>query len=151
MTWVESFGMLLGRILIASYFLISGVTKIASFESSLFVYQRQDVPYPVMFLYVSTLLLIIGAFFVMLGYRTRIGALLLMLALLPTTFYFHNFWSHQEDDLFFQAVFFFKDIAIIGGLLYVISRGAGLCSVDALRSHRKAEKEKIESKILNDK
>lgn len=143
MTWLESFGMLLGRILIASYFLISGVTKVASFESSLALYQQQDIPYPTLILYVSTLLLIFGGIFVLLGYKTRLGAFLLILALLPATFLFHNFWDHQGDDLVFEAVFFFKDVAIVGGLLYVLSRGGGLCSVDALRKLKKTKKESL--------
>lgn len=148
MTWIESFGMLLGRILIASYFLVSGLTKVTSFESSLLLYQQQDVPYPALVLYISTLLLIAGGIFVFLGYKTRLGAFLLMLALLPSTFIFHNFWGDQEGDLIFQAVFFFKDIAIVGGLFYVISRGGGLCSIDGIRKHRKAKQDEI--KVLND-
>ena len=144
MTWLESFGMLLGRILIASYFLVSGVTKVSSFESSLLLYQQQGVPYAALVLYLSTILLIFGSVFVLLGYRTRVGALFLITALLPITFVFHNFWEYQDDDLIFQAAFFFKDIAIVGGLLYVLSRGGGLCSIDALRKFKKSKKETIE-------
>lgn len=141
MTWIESFGMLLGRILMASYFLISGVTKVSNFETSLALYQQQEIPYPGILLYFSTLLLFIGGVLVLIGYRTRLGALILIAALLPTTFVFHNFWSQDKNFLDFGTLFFFKDIAIAGGLLYVISRGAGLCSVDAIRKRRKAKNE----------
>jgi len=119
MTWIESFGMLLGRILIASYFMISGVAKMAHCEVSLSLYQ--EYPYPMMFLYASTLFLILGSFSVFLGYKTRLGGFLLLLAVLPTV-----------DVLV-------RDFAIIGGLLFVISRGGGLCSFDAMSRSRKEE------------
>lgn len=139
MTWLESLGMLIGRLCIASYFLLSGVSKISSFSDSLQIYEKHLIPYPGVVLYLTAALLLAGALMVLIGYRTRIGALFLLIALLPTTFIFHNFWSQEGDALIFRAVFFFKDIAISGGLLYVVSRGAGLCSLDAVRKSRKAK------------
>lgn len=139
MTWLESFGMLIGRLFIASYFFLAGASKLSSFSESLTLYEKHSIPYPAFFLYLSAALLIFGAIMVLIGYRTRIGALFLILALLPTTFIFHNFWSQEGDALIFRAVFFFKDIAISGGLLYILSRGAGLCSLDAVRKRRSAK------------
>ncbi|CRX37838.1 DoxX family protein [Estrella lausannensis] len=139
MTWLESFGMLIGRLFIASYFLLAGTSKLSSFKESLLLYEKHSIPYPALFLNLSAALLIMGAIGVLVGYRTRISALFLILALLPTTFIFHNFWSQEGDALIFSAVFFFKDIAITGGLLYVLSRGAGLCSIDAIRKRRIAK------------
>lgn len=141
MTWIESFGMLLGRLLMASYFLISSITKVSNFESTLAVYQQLDVPYPSLFLYFSTLLLIIGAIFIAFGYRTRLGAFILILALMPATYMFHHFWTQEGDALLQSFDIFFKDVAIVGGLLYIISRGPGLCSVDALRKRKKIKQE----------
>lgn len=140
MTWLESFGMLIGRLFIAAYFFLSGTSKLSSFNESLLLYEKHFIPYPAFFLYLTAAFLILGAFMVLFGYRTRIGALLLLLGLLPTAFIFHNFWSQEGDALIFRAVFFFKDIAISGGLLYVLSRGAGLCSIDAIRKKQKVQK-----------
>ena len=51
------------------------------------------------------------------------------------TFVFHNFWAMPADQAMMQQLMFFKNIAVVGGLLTLAAHGAGAWSVDAKRSN----------------
>jgi len=65
---------------------------------------------------------------VLLGYKTRIGALMLIVFTLVTAFGFHPFWVEGEYTTFM------KELAMIGGLLIVASVGQGALSLDAAKT-----------------
>ena len=79
------------------------------------------------------LLAFIGAASVLLGYRARLGAWLLILFLMPVTFVMHNFWAASEAMKPLQIGMFFRNLSIIGGLLYIAQYGGGAWSLDARR------------------
>lgn len=66
-----------------------------------------------------------GSVSLLLGYKVKIGALLLIVFLIPATLLFHNF---IVDAVQINA--FLKNLGLIGGLLMVIERGAGAVSLD---------------------
>jgi putative oxidoreductase len=76
---------------------------------------------------------IFGGLSILLGFQTRIGAWLLFLYLIPTSVVFHNFWALQGMEKMDAQAHFFKNVAIMGGLLFVATFGAGAYSVDAAR------------------
>ena len=61
------------------------------------------------------------------GYKTRIAASLLAVFVLTVTLIFH---SHHIIDDSMQLTIFLKNLAIIGGLLLIISNKPQICSVD---------------------
>ena len=61
------------------------------------------------------------------GYKTRIAASLLAVFVLTVTLIFH---SHHIIDDGMQLTIFLKNLAIIGGLLLIISNKSQICSVD---------------------
>ena len=61
------------------------------------------------------------------GYKTRIAASLLAVFVLTVTLIFH---SHHIIDDGMQLTIFLKNLAIIGGLLLIISNKPQICSVD---------------------
>lgn len=65
-----------------------------------------------------------GGLAVIIGFQTRIAALLLVLFTLGTAFIFHPFWVEGEWNSFW------KEISMIGGLLFVAAVGPGPLSVD---------------------
>ena len=71
------------------------------------------------FLYAAILLLVLGALTLLLGYRMRLGAILLLIYFVPMTFIVHDFWSDAPDTAEYrlQSILFMKNVAIIGGLL----------------------------------
>lgn len=82
-------------------------------------------------------LLVIGAIFLLIGYRARLAAVLLLLYWLPLTFIIHSFWNDPEDIRRVQSILFMNDIAIAGGLLLISIHGSGRWSVRRLLDSRR--------------
>ena len=58
-----------------------------------------------------------------------------MLFLVPVTFMMHKFWTVQDPMMMqMQMVMFMKNIAILGGAIFISQMGAGPLSLDARQS-----------------
>ena len=71
-----------------------------------------------------------GGLLLAIGYKTRWAALAIFLLIIPATLIFHAFWSATPENAMSQAINFQKNIAIMGGMLYVYFCGPGRFSVD---------------------
>jgi len=67
----------------------------------------------------------IGGLLVLLGVQIRLGAVLLILFLLPLTIVMHAFWMYEGANQEMQMLMFLKNISIIGGLLVLASSESG--------------------------
>ena len=78
-------------------------------------------------LYGAILLLLLGGLMVLLGYRMRLGAVLLLVYWVPLTFIVHDFWNVTEgtEEFRLQSLFFMKNLAIMGGLLLAATHTSG--------------------------
>jgi putative oxidoreductase len=80
----------------------------------------------------SGLIALAGGLSVALGYKTRIGAWLLVLFLIPITLIMHNFWAVTDPTMAgMQQAMFMKNVALLGGALVIAYFGAGPVSLDA--------------------
>lgn len=80
----------------------------------------------------SGMLALVGGLSVMLGFRTKIGAGVLLAFLVPVTLWMHDFWNVVDPPLrALQHAMFMKNTALIGGALLLAYFGAGPLSVDA--------------------
>ena len=79
------------------------------------------------FLYLAIVALILGALTILLGYRMRLGAILLLLYFVPMTFIVHDFWTEMPGTAEYrlQSILFMKNIAIMGGLLIAATHISG--------------------------
>jgi putative oxidoreductase len=68
---------------------------------------------------------VIGSLAIMLGWKTRIVAVLLAGFSLLTAIVFHHNFADQM-----QMIEFLKDVSIAGGLLLLVAKGAGPLSID---------------------
>jgi putative oxidoreductase len=68
---------------------------------------------------------VIGSLAIMLGWKTRIVAVLLAGFSLLTAIVFHHNFADQM-----QMIQFLKDVSIAGGLLLLVAKGAGPLSID---------------------
>jgi putative oxidoreductase len=110
-------------------FLSSGAMKIAAWSMIVGVAASKGLPLPAFSIGVAAAIEIIGALFLMSGFRARLAAFVLFLYLIPTTLIFHNFWAVQGVEHQMQMVNFMKNLAIMGGLLMVASKGPGPISI----------------------
>ena len=67
----------------------------------------------------------------LIGWRTRIAALGLAVFTVAASVFFHAFWAVPAEQAMMQQLMFFKNIAVVGGLLALAAFGAGGWSVDA--------------------
>ena len=95
------------------------------------------VPWPVVLVPLSGLIALLGGLSILLGFQIRIGAVLLMIFLIPVTLVMHNFWSVSDPmTLQIQKAMFMKNLAMCGGALVIGYFGADPLSLDALLSQR---------------
>ncbi len=125
-----SLALLLSRICLSSVFLIAGFDKIFNYSQITEMITAKNLPSPFL-LYVGAIVIeILFGAMLLLGCWTRTSALILCLFLIPTTYYFHDFWSATPEMAKFQTAMFLKNIAIIGGLIAILTTGAGRFSFD---------------------
>ncbi|ALA59017.1 DoxX family protein [Nitrospira moscoviensis] len=127
MTIQTSWLSLIGRILLAAIFLLSGINKIADPQGTQQYMASMGMTWLTGLFYVGAILVEVGGgLSLLLGYRARIGAWLLIAFMIPTTLIFHANLGDQN-----QMIHFLKNLSMIGGLLYVAVYGAGGLSMDA--------------------
>jgi len=133
--------MFLARLCLATIFIIAGINKFFAWDATASFMAAKGIPMAPFFLVIAALLEIICGICLVIGYQTRIAAGVLMLFLIPTTGIFHDFWNVLDPiarEL--QTVMFLKNLAIFGGLWYVLCFGSGKYSCDAgCCSHRNIE------------
>jgi putative oxidoreductase len=125
---------LTGRILLALLFLPAGLSKIGGFAGTAGYIASKGLPLPEVAAAIAIAIEIGGALALLAGFGTRLAALVLAVFTLVATFVFHNYWAMPADAQMMQQLMFFKNIAVVGGLLVLAAWGAGAWSVDARRT-----------------
>ena len=94
---------------------------------------QHGVPWPSLLVPVSGVIALVGGLSVLLGFKTRIGAGLLIIFLVPVTVMMHNFWA-STDPLthHIERAMFLKNLTMLGGALVISYFGADPLSLDAL-------------------
>jgi putative oxidoreductase len=83
----------------------------------------------------SGVLAFAGGLSILLGYRAKLGAWLIVLFLVPVTLMMHNFWAvHDPMMAQIHMGMFMKNMSMLGGALVISQFGAGPFSLDARRS-----------------
>lgn len=121
---------LIGRILLAAIFLVSGFDKIAGFQGLIGTIASKGLPVPEFFAAATIALELIAGAMLVAGWKVRWAALALAAFTLLLAFLFHNFWAVPEVQKVMQQIHFMKNMGIVGGLLYIAAFGAGRLSVD---------------------
>jgi len=125
---------LAGRLLLALMFLPAGIAKIGGFAGTVGFAASVGMPLPQLGVAIALVVEVLGGLALIVGFGTRWAALALALFTLVASFFFHNYWTLPADQQMMQQLMFFKNIAIVGGLLTVAAWGAGAWSVDGKRS-----------------
>ena len=130
---VKNFGPLAGRLLIAAIFILSGYGKIGGFEGTVAQIAGKGMPLPELAAAGAIAVELVGGILLVVGWHARLAATALFLFMIPTTLLFHNFWAFEAAQQTGQRIHFMKNLAIMGGILYVMAFGAGPLSVDERR------------------
>jgi putative oxidoreductase len=121
---------LVGRILIALLFVISGFGKISGFDGVAGYIASKGLPMPQVLAALTIALELGGGILLIVGYKVRWVAIAFFLWLIPTTFLFHKFWGIPAGEVQNQMNNFLKNVSIMGAMLYLVAFGPGRYSVD---------------------
>lgn len=141
----RSFLIFIGRLCIATIFILAGVSKFINFDQTAAYMASKGLTMIPLFLFGAAAIEILGGLSLVLGYRTRLGAAILLLFLIPTTIIFHDFWNLSGAEYSEQQINFLKNLAIFGGLLYVLNYGSGKLACDTFCKTKQREEIKIQS------
>jgi putative oxidoreductase len=131
---IENTANLIGRILVASLFLPAGVSKLMSFDGTVAYFTSLGMVIPSLMTIGVIAIEILGGLALILGYKTRIAAVVLALFTIGASIIGHAYWAAPADQAFVAKLLFYKNMAIVGGLLILAAVGAGQLSVDKAKS-----------------
>lgn len=135
---MKDFVDLLARVFISAIFIYEAYDSIAFAAGTKAKMTEYGITWQQDTLYIlAACLLVIGAVFMLIGYRARLAAGMLLAYWLPLTFIVHSFWNDPEDIRRVQSILFMNDIAIAGGLLMIAIHGSGRWSVRRLLDSRR--------------
>ena len=130
---VQGFLSVVARLIITAIFLSSAVmNKIPQFNNVAEMMAAKDVPQPKVLLAGAIAFLLLGSLSVILGYKARLGSLLLLIFLAAATYYFHAFWKLPAEEQMPEQISFMKNLALMGTMLFFIANGSGPWSMDRL-------------------
>lgn len=114
------FFFLLARLLFSALFISSGFNHLTNTEAMTQYAASKNVIMPKVSVIITGLMLVFGGFSVLLGLWVEIGALLLIIFLLPAAFLMHNFWTIEDSETRQnEQIHFMKDLALAGGAFFI--------------------------------
>jgi putative oxidoreductase len=122
---LNPYWLLAARVLLAIIFVVSGFKQIGNFKLMVYNLEQHHVPLAGLAMMFAILMEIGGGLFLMLGYRTRQAAQVLVVFLVLANVIFNLDFS---DAL--RQMQFLKDLAILGGLLLIMQTGGGRFSLE---------------------
>src|SRR6266481_9904442 len=123
----------LGRFFFVLIFVMAGPLHFSKPEVAYAA--AQGVPLASILVPFSGVLAIAGGLSMLLGYRAKLGAWLIVLFLVPVTLMLHKFWTVTDPMMAqIQMILFMKNVSMLGGALLISHFGAGPFSLDARRS-----------------
>ena len=128
--WTRDSGALIGRILLAVMFVISGWGKVMGFSGTAGYIASRGLPMPEVLTAIAILFELGGGLAIVLGWKARWAAAALAFFLIVITPIFHNFWDATPDMKMSQLINFQKNISILGAMLLLYAHGPGRYSLD---------------------
>ena len=121
---------LLGRILYSLIFLEAILSNFSA--SSIAKAADKGMPMSNILVPAAGIMAFAGGLSIVLGYKAKLGAWLIILFLVPVTLMMHNFWTITDPVMRrTQRVMFMKNLSMVGAALMIAYFGAGPLSIDS--------------------
>jgi putative oxidoreductase len=115
-----------GRLLIGLAFATSGLSKLAGYSATIDLIHSSTLPLPAPLAYIGAVAVEIGCGVLLIaGYHTRIAAAIFAAFCIATAVFFHTNFADPN-----QIFHFIKNIVMTGGMLQIVTFGAGALSID---------------------
>jgi putative oxidoreductase len=124
---------LVGRICFSAMFIFGAP---AHFTARYVGYAAQaGVPAAALLVPLSGVIALVGGLSIVLGYKAKLGGLLLVVFLIPVTVTMHGFWAVTDPMMRqLQLAMFMKNLSMLGGALLIAYFGSGPLSLDSRRA-----------------
>ena len=114
--------LIIGRVLFALLFISSGVSHLTKLEAMTGYAQYKKVPAAKFSVVLSGLMILVGGLYIAFGVYADLGALLIALFLIPTSFLMHAFWKETDATAKMnEQIAFNKDLALAGAALILFA------------------------------
>jgi putative oxidoreductase len=130
MNQLQPWGLLLGRLMLAYIFVLSGYGKIVGFAGAAGYMAKYGMPMIEPLLVGAIIVELAASLMLVVGWKARWAALALFLFSLLATLVFHAYWAVPPEQAYGQMIQFQKNLAIMGGMLFVVFCGPGRFSLD---------------------
>ena len=119
------------RVLLAWLFVSSGYGKLTGFEGTVGYIASQGLPLPALAAALAIVVELGGGLMLIAGWKARWAGAALFVFTAVASLVFHPFWAVPADEVMNQSIHFWKNVSIMGGLLYVFAYGSGPLSVES--------------------
>ncbi len=115
---------LVGRVLYGGFFVYNGINHFINLGMLTGYAQSKGVPAPQLAVILAGLMMLVGGVMILVGWKVRVGAWLIILFLLPTSFMIHNFWAISDPNMrMSDMINFSKNMALLGAALIMMIQG----------------------------
>lgn len=121
---------LIGRFLVVALFLFAGYNKFMGLDGTAKFIASKGLPQPQLLAMAAAAVEVLAAVLVIVGFKARYAALLLALFTVVVTPIFHDYWNLADPQRYPQYLNFWKNMAMLGGLLLIVAHGPGGLSLD---------------------
>ena len=128
----------IGRVLLSAVFIVFGVlqfTNIGTYIAHPAVVKvaalTGGILTPTVLAYLVAAIDLFGGILILVGYQTRWTSIVLIAFVVLTLIFVHNFWTMEGPARAANQAHFYKNLAIIAGLLFLIISGPGRCSLES--------------------
>ncbi|MFQ5409482.1 MAG: DoxX family protein [Anaerolineales bacterium] len=109
---------LIGRIILGVYYIFMGINHFMRLEMMSGYAGMKGVPAPKLAVIGSGLLLLLGGLSILTGFQPVIGAILIVVFLVPVAFMMHNFWAVEDEQAkMAEMTNFMKNLALAASAL----------------------------------
>jgi putative oxidoreductase len=123
-------GLLIGRMMLAALYLPFGLLKAENFPHTIAMMRGLNAPAPLLAAAIAVFCETILPLLIIIGFQTRLICLALIAYTAGATYLAHRFWLMPGGEAMEAEINFFKNIAIIGGFVFLATSGPGRFSAD---------------------
>ncbi|MPR08336.1 DoxX family protein [Microvirga tunisiensis] len=138
-TRTNDVALLAARLAVAALFLPAGIGKLSGLSGFTAMLASKGVPFPEILAVLGVAAEVLGPIALILGVAPRLTAVLLIGFTLVASLISHSFWTFADAaQAAQQQTQFFKNLAIVGGLLFYFVSGAGAFSLQNFLGSRES-------------
>lgn len=127
--YLQHYGPVAARVLLAQVFIVSGAGKLKAFAATAAFMGNLGIPASQLMLVLTIALELGGGVLLVLGWQARCIAIAFFIFTFLTALIVHPFWSAETQNIGGQLNNFMKNLAIMGGMLFIVIHGPGPLSL----------------------